>query len=151
MATAFSVLTAALLDALLAALPGAPALAGGRIYANRLRPLSAGQNTALIVRLDNSTAQEVVLGALDWNSKFSIECYARGATGSDAADAVDTLLSDAWARLASVDAAALGAIAITVDPAIEWQFDDGETPVTCAIISVGVQHRTPFATLTAWA
>lgn len=146
MSTAFQAIAAAIA----AALTAAPALAGGRVYANRLRPLPEGVATAIVVRLDKSAGSEQVLTALDWTSTFAIECYARGASGSDPADAVDALLQAAWARLAALDAAALGAMAIVINPAIDWIYDEADGPVVCASVGLQVQHRTAVATLTAW-
>lgn len=145
MSSAFKSLT----DALVAACLQTPALAGGRIWANRLRPVSTLQTTAVVVRLVQTRSAENMLGMLDWQTQFAVECYGRGTTGADPADAVDALLLDVWSRLASVNAASLGAMAVVINPAIEWQFDEAETPMACAIVSLLVQHRTPVAALVA--
>lgn len=145
MSTAFATLQAALL----AALTAAPALAGGRISANRLRPIAAGHSTAIVLRLDQSQGSEEVLGALDWQSVYTVECYARAATGTDPAAAVDALLSDVWARLGALNDATLGA-SISINPKVDWQYDDSDTPVVCAVIQLVAQHRTPRATLQPW-
>lgn len=146
MSTAFKSLAGILASVLTAA----PAVAEGRVWTNRLRVLPAVASTAVVVRQGDGRGTEVVLGALDWITAFSIECYGRGAAGSDPADAVDPVLEAVWARLVAIDAAALGAMSITVGPSIEWQFDDGETPMACAVVRLLVQHRTPVAALTAW-
>ncbi len=146
MTTAFANLQAALL----AALSSAPALAGGNIGTNRLRPIPTGQSTALVLRLDASEGTERVLGCIDWQTAFTVECYARGASSTtDLVAAVDTLLADTWARLAGLSFQALGADLI-VDPRIDWQFDDGETPMVCAVIRLSAAHRTASSTLTPW-
>lgn len=146
MSTAFQ----SVANGIVAALLAAPALAGGRVFANRMRPLPAGQSDAIVVRTEQSAARETVLGALDWGSQFVVECYARGSTGGDPAAAVDALLGDTWARLAGLNASALGAMAINVHAAIEWQYDEADTPVVCAAVRLLVQHRTPVATLNPW-
>jgi hypothetical protein len=145
MSTAFATLQAALL----AALTAAPALAGGRISANRLRPIPTGQSTAIVLRLDQAEAQEQVLGALDWQTAFVVECYARAAAGVDPQPAVDSLLNDVWQRLAAREAASLGA-SITISPKVDWQYDDADTPVVCAVIHLVAQHRTALTTLQPW-
>lgn len=127
---------------LMAALAANPALAGGHITANRLRPISASHSTAIVVRLDKTAGQEIVLGAMDWTTSYTVECYARAAGGADPGAAVDQLLVDAWARLCAIDAASIGAIDITMTPAIDWQYDDADTPMVCALIRLAVQHRT---------
>ena len=145
MSTAFAALQAALL----AALTAAPALAGGRISANRLRPIPTGQNTAIVLRMGRSKGSEEVLGALDWQTPFAVECYARAAAGADPQPAVDVLLSDVWARLAALNDATLGA-SISINPEIDWQYDDADTPAVCAVIQITAQHRTARATLQPW-
>ncbi len=134
-------------SALIAALQSGAALAGGRIYANRLRPIAAGQTSAIVVRLDQAQGTEQVIGTIFWVSTYAVECYVRAASGADPAAAVDALLMDAWARLAALDAAALNA-AITINPLIDWQYDDAETPVACAVMHITVQHSTSTADLT---
>jgi hypothetical protein len=146
MSTAFR----SVLAALVGALSAAPALAEGRVYANRLQPLPAGRASAVVVRIDQSASREVVLGALDWATRLSVECYARGQTGSDPAEAVDQLLQDTWQRLRALDAAQLGVMTVDVDSAIEWLFDELETPLACAVIRVTVLHRTPVNSVQPW-
>ena len=133
--------------ALIAALSEPTALAGGRIYANRLRPIAANQPSAIVVRLDQAQGTEMVLGSVDWSTAYAVECYARAATGADPAAAVDALLADAWARLAALDFTALDAV-ISINPQIDWQYDDAETPVVCAVMRLTAQHRTSLAALT---
>ena len=146
MSTAFK----GIADGIVAALLVAPALADGRVYANRLRPLPVGTSTAMVLRLEQSAARETVLGAHDWDSAYVLECYARGSVSTDPAAAVDALLAGAWARLASLSAADLGAMAVAINPVIDWQYDEADTPVVCASIRLQVQHRTPVVTLESW-
>jgi hypothetical protein len=141
---------ASIQTALLAALTASPALASGNISTNRQRPIPAGQSTAIVLRLDQSDGTEMVLGALDWNTAYTVECYARGSTATtEMVAAVDTLLAAVWARLAALTYEALGAD-IAVNPRIDWQYDDGETPLVCAVIRITCSHRTSRSTLTAW-
>ena len=137
--------------AIMAALSATPALAGGRVHSNHLRPIGAGHASALVVRLDQTAGSSETLGALDWATSYVVECYGRAATGADPADAVDGLLSSAWARLSALNPTGLGVSAVTVQPAIDWQYDTADTPVTCALIRVQVQHRTTTGTLAPWA
>lgn len=145
MSTAFATVQLALV----AALSAAPALADGRIHANSLRPIPAGHNAAIVLRLEQSAGDEQVLGALDWRTSFVVECYARAPAGADPSLAVDALLAAVWQRLAALDEAATGAC-ITLQPAIEWQYDATETPVACASIRLTAQHRSTTADLTLW-
>ena len=146
-ATAFC----AIQGALVAALTQAPALAEGRVYVNRLRPIGAAIPSAIVVRLDQASAAGDVIGTLDWVTSYTVECYARAVSGADPAESVDALLSAVWARLSALTPPGLGVAAITLQPTIDWQYDDAETPVACALIRISVQHRTVFADLAPWA
>ena len=135
---------------LVAALTESPALAGGNITANRLRPIPASQSAAIVVRLDRSEGQQVVIGALDWSTEYTVECYARAPGGGEPAAAIDQLLVDTWERINALDATALGATDITVNPRVDWQYDDGEAPMVCAVIGLTVLHRTIAGGMQAW-
>jgi hypothetical protein len=143
MSTAFSAITAALV----AALVQAPALANGQVSANRTRPIGQLHTSAVVVRLEGADSSEIVIGALDWTSRYAIECYGRGAAASDPAEAVDALLQRVWLRLLGVNPAALGVLSVNLNPAIDWQFDDSDAPYACAVLRLVVQHRTAVASL----
>lgn len=141
----------AILAALITALTEATSLAGGRVYPNHLNPIALESNTAIVVRLDQATAPDDTIGSQDWTTSYTVECYARAATGTDSAIAVDALLSDAWARLSTLAPAGLGVAAVTLQNTIDWQYDDAATPVVCALIRLQVQHRTSPTNLAPWA
>lgn len=130
-----------------AALASAPALAGQAVRLNHLRDIEEAVNTALVVRLGQTSGNEFVLGSLDWSTSYTIECYARVATGIDPALGVDALLAQVWSRLAALDAASIGAISIILNPQIDWQYDIGATPMVCAVFKLQVDHRTDISTL----
>ena len=139
--------------AIVAALTANPALASGNVLANTVRPMSAGINAGIVVRLMRSEAAQpqVIGGPFDWRTTFQIECLARAATGaSEPIAAVDGLLSSAWARLAGMAPGSNGVTDVRLDPAISWQVDDAETPLASAVISMQVSHITDTATLAAW-
>lgn len=146
MTTAFLAIAASIRAALAADLP----LADGRVFLNRLRPLPVGAVTALVVRLEQSRAQEEVIGAHDWDTGLVIECYARGTSDADPDDAVHALLVDAWARLAALDSGALGVMSIALNPAIDWQYDDADGAFVCASVRLQVTHRTLVFNLNSW-
>lgn len=131
---------------LLAALVATPALASGNVSLNRLRPIPATQNTAIVLRLTNTRANQEIIGSLDWLTTYAVECYARAAAGGEPSAAIDALLVDVWSRLAAINYATLGA-SIDIDPAIEWQFDDVDTPVACATFHLTAHHGTDSTTL----
>lgn len=144
MTTAHQAIATAIGDALRAA----PALAGGRVYANRVRTLPAGADSFVIVRLDRSMSQAAVLGVYDWTTSLAVECYARS-VGDDPAVAVDQLLQDAWARLAPLQIPDVGQMALVLEPLIEWQVDEADGGYVCAAFRLSIVHRTPTASLTA--
>lgn len=146
MSTAFR----SVLAAVVGALSAAPALAEGRVYANRLQPLPAGRASAVVVRLEQSSSHESVIGALDWTTRLAVECYARGQAGVDPLEAVDVLLQDVWQRLRSISAGQLGVIDVQLDSAIDWLFDELETPLACAVVRLQVVHRTPVSGIQPW-
>jgi hypothetical protein len=141
MTTAFLTLQTAIAAAL--------APTGVTVSLNRLRPIPTGQVAAIVVRLDQSTGEEAVLGMLDWQTSFAVECYTRAAAAADPAGAVDALFADVWARLSAINSGALNAIAVTINPQIDWQYDEADTALACVVIRLVVQHRTPFASLSA--
>lgn len=145
--TAFADLT----DAIVAALQLAPAVAGGLVMKNRLRPLPAGVSTAVVVRLDQpAQAIETALGAHDWATTFTAECYAKSTPMVDAEDAADALLDEVYPRLAGLSLVGLGVAQVAVQPSIEWQRDEEAAGMVCAVLRLTVIHRTYANTLTAW-
>jgi hypothetical protein len=139
MTTAFLALQSAIAAAL------APAIPLGSVSLNRRRPIPAGQSSAIALHLDQTSGDETVLGMLDWTTNFSVECYAKATAGADPAGAVDALFADVWARLSAIDAGALNAIAVTINPQLDWQYDETDASLVCVVTRLSVQHRTPFA------
>lgn len=144
----------AIQTALVALLTAAPALAGGNVKANTVRPIAAQHASGVVVRMLQSRADYPrVLGAgYEWQTSYAVECIARGANASaEPAATVDALLEAAWARIAVWQPAAnLGVIDVRMSPAITWQTDDADTLMVAAVISLTVQHRTQAASLAAW-
>lgn len=138
-------------QAVVDALKVSPALAGGRVFANRVRTVSAASDTAVAVRLERSTGVSPTLHATDWRTSLLVECYARGVAGSDPAAAVDALLYDVWSRLAALQGANLGGMDLGLEPDLGWDYDDAETPTVCATLRLTVEHRTPTNSLAPWA
>lgn len=141
----------AIQSAIVSALTSAPALSNVR--ANSTRPMPAGQSQAVVVRLVRSRANtpQLIGGPYDWTTDFQIECLTRasGATAEPAA-AVDTVLSAVWERLAGMTPSALAVLDVRMSPDIEWQYDDADVPMSAAVITLRVVHRTASNSLTAW-
>lgn len=142
----------AIQTAIVSALAAAPALAGGNVRANAVRPLSSSQPQGVVVRLvtSRSAGQQVLGGPFDWTTVYAIECLARASgAGADPVAAVDGLLEGVWSRLTGLDPVGLGAIDVRLQPAIDWQVDDAETAVVAATVSLQIVHRTAAGSLAA--
>ena len=140
----------ALQSAVVGALMASPPVAGGRVWENRRRPIQAGHSTAVVVRLDASDGEHVLAGLgapMRWSTTVVIECYARAAAASDPAESVDALLGEVWHRVAAVDLSSVGVLAVDMKPQIDWQYDDGESPMVCAVVRLVVLHQTDFDSL----
>ena len=137
----------AIAQAIAAALASAPALAGVLVFQNRLRPLQEDQARAVVVRTERAAGQEIVLGMLDWQTDYVIECYGRGATGADAGAAVDDLVQAVWQCLAAVNLSSFQVMGATLNPDIGWDYGDAETPFACAMFRLQILHRTAAASL----
>lgn len=147
-ATAFLQLRNALRDHLLIA----PAAAGGRVYAGRVRPIAQGEASAVNVRLSDATPGEGPLEFSDWQTVLYLDCCARGTPAGDDADtAADALLDDVYTRLydfvGSLPAQNVGVLDIAVDATVEWDAVAEDVPYTCASLRLTVQHRTPATSL----
>lgn len=137
----------ALVTSVLNALKAPTALAGGRVYANRLAPFPPEVSTAIVVRLVGTEQVPSPLGVADWQTTLAVDCYARGALATDPAVSVDDLLCTTWARLAGISADTLAAMQVSRAPGVEWQFDDtGGAPVAVATTTLRVLHRAPSTT-----
>lgn len=144
--TAFASITAAIV----AAFKVSPALANGVVDGNLLRPLSAANTAAIVVRQGAAKAQPLGQCGIEWLTVWQIELHTRGtasAAGTDPATTVDQLLSSAWQRLAALDMASLGVRQVNNDPAIEWGFDTADTRSATALLSVQIDHVTTADTL----
>jgi len=137
-------------SAIKALLLAAPALAGGRVVANRRRPMAAQDATQVFVYLEDAVATrgEIYGAPTDWRTRIRIECVARDTAGIDAdsnADALQTLVA---ARL--LTPGALGLLVSDIElQAIAWTEDEADTTVSAcqAIYSAG--NRTSGNVITA--
>ena len=129
----------------------AQALEGGgtSVFENRLRPVAAGKN-AVVVRLEQSSADRVVSGAKDHRTLYVIECYARTPAGLDPVTEVDKLLELIHPVLEGLDLSALAVMDSQLNAGTKWQFDDADAQLACAIVGFEVMHRTPANSLQPW-
>lgn len=119
------------------------------VQANRLRPIAAGKN-AVVVRIEQSTAKDVVTCAKDWRTLYIVECYAHARPGTEPLREADVLVSRIVPLLATLDLSALGVINTFGTGGIRWQFDDANDAMVCAMVGFEVMHRTPADSLNPW-
>ena len=142
----------AIQQAIAAALLAAPAVASGNVRQNATRPVASASTQGVVVRLAQSSAAtpQVLAGPYNWTTRFEVECLARASSGSaDPVAAVDTLLEAVWSRLSTLNTTGLGVVDVRMQPAIDWQLDDSETPVAAATVYLLVNHRTASTSLAA--
>lgn len=140
----------ALQTAVVGVLTAGPPVAGGRVWENRRRPIQASHATAVVVRLDASDGEQALAGVgapMRWTTTLVIECYARAAASTDPAESVDALLAEVWRRIATANLSSIGVMAVDMKPQIDWQYDDGESPMVCALVRLVVLHQTDFDSL----
>lgn len=136
-------------DAIVAAIAAVVGRYGVAVYPNRLRPIAVGKN-AVVVRIDQSGAQDIVTQAQDWRTLYIVECYAHARPGTDPAREADVLLSIVQPALGSLDLSALGVTRLRAGD-VRWQFDDANDAMVCALVGLEAEHRTPANSLQPWA
>lgn len=119
------------------------------VQANRLRAVPQGKN-AVVVRIEQSTAQDVVTCAKDWRTLYIVECYAHARPGADPLPEVDVLVTRIAPLLASLSLPDLGVINAFASGGIRWQFDDANDGMACAMVGFEVEHRTPVNSTAPW-
>lgn len=134
--------------ACVAALKAAPALAGGNVKANPVRPWPREVAQCVSIRLVNASRVSGDGCGDHWQLTLEADCEARGDTGTDPADAVDALLSAVSARLAAADLSAAGVIQRELDSAVAWQFDATDTPLAQASYRFALLVHTALDALT---
>lgn len=132
-----------LTDAIVAALQTAPALAGGRITRGRAVPMQLSAGTALFVRLANASGRPFTVkgDVIQWRTVVAVECAARASAAQDAHSAVDDLLQDVYARIATAPPAD-GSWQWDGEPEIHWQIDEADTTVGIAALILPIAHLT---------
>lgn len=134
-------------QAIVAALSQAPAVSAV-VDLNRRRPMQAASGIVVSQRSAEADAGGPV-GLIVWRSLIDVTAYAAGASADADADA---LMTAAWQRLAALDPASVGAMAITAEAsAIAWDFENlGEREAAIGF-SLTVLHATRAADIGATA
>lgn len=146
MSTAVMDLCVAIADALLLA----PAIAGGQVYVGQAVPLPEGQSEGVAVRPLRAVGQQPFAGddRTDWSVDVGVSCIARSDVATTGFAALDTLLSDVYARLAQA-AAVPGTDGWLVQPGLAYSFDEADSTIAQADIRLTVRLRTAAGTLAA--
>lgn len=133
-----------LMDALMASLVAAPAVAGGNIQRHRTRPVADGVQQAVSLRVLGSTPQPLAgLGApIDWITRIGIECIGRAGTDSTADQAAGPVLQAVHTRLCTDSALASAGFDLFPWPELSWDQEDLDERIGAVIAIYTVRHRT---------
>lgn len=140
------------IDRILAALKGAPAIAQGTVVEERTRPFGADTSEAVIVRFGASVPMqpEPLLGApIDWRTTLTIEHHARGDDRTPNGRASRRLAGAVYARLMA-DPTLGGAVESLSVPRLVADDAQGlDETFGCVIAQYTAQHRSQALTLDA--
>lgn len=133
-------------DAIVAALQADPPVST-HIERGRDSQIPAEWDDAIDIQFDGAEPHPgAIAGApVDWMTRISVDCYARGTT-ADGGAAVDALLSAAYARLAQ-DATLGGVVDDIGTPQIAAERDSLGQKTGWVRLLYSVQHRTTNSTL----
>lgn len=142
MVTTFSAIT----EAFVALFVAEPAISSN-IYRARDRAVPKGAITALSVQWDGAVPKPgVIKGApIGWDSRFTIECYARTTAGSPD-EAVDPLLLQVYARIAA-DSTLGGLVDNVGEPLLEAEYSAEGDRTGWIRMTYVVEHETENSTL----
>jgi len=142
MPTAFAAITTALVDLFEAA----PAIAP-YVFRARERAVPKSVTTAISVQWDGGVPKMgAIKGApVDWESRFTVECYARTATGMPDL-AVDPLLLAVYDRIAA-DTTLGGLVDNVGEPLLEAEYSAEGDRTGWVRMSYVVEHQTENSTL----
>lgn len=144
--TAFAQIATAVRDALLAT----PALAGGRVSLPLRRPVPPEYETYIEVRVAASQGVTAYAGRAaptTWESVLHIDVYARATASATADEAIDALLAAVHARVQSGSWGGLGVTTMGLNPRVDYDWQDGDTPQAHVTYQATVQHDTASASL----
>lgn len=102
------------------------------------------------VQLADAQGRPTLAGAsapMDWNTVLLIEVKARRAPGDEPDAWLDSAIQAVSQQLATLDAAALGALSIDLDPRWQWGTEPGTPPYARARRFLRIQHRTTGSAL----
>lgn len=139
-----------IVNAMVALLRAAPALADGGVHRSRGRAAGEGISAMVVVRKEASQPQQgpILSHPIDWLTSVAVECYARGSASQAPDEAADELLL-AVNDLIVADPT-LGGLALDVqEPRLTWDTDEQDKQLGCSTAIYTVLHRTRARTLAA--
>ena len=138
-------------EAMADALRAEPAVAGGRVFVGRARPIGADKPNAIVLRLERSMshAAETLDSRTSWSTLVAVECYGRSV--GDVVDAeADAVVEAVFARFD--ENSGLGGLVMDIEPlageTLSWDFEQMESNMTCITARFVVKHQTNGRTLT---
>lgn len=129
--------------AIVARLLESPALADGRVVANRRRPMAQAVDAQVFVYLEDAVATrgEIRGAPINWRTRIRVECVARDVAGVNADDAADALQTRVAARL--LVAPGLGGLALDTElQAMAWTEDEADNSLSACQAIYSVWHVT---------
>ena len=137
MSTVFAGVVGAMVQALQSGTPVSDYISRARI-----RPLAEEWQTAVVVRLQEAQFDRMAsFGApLNTDTTVVVECYARSSSLSPDL-AVDQIMQDTYARLAA-DPTLGGLVADCQPTGINFDFEQDQDRMGCALMTYVVRHRT---------
>lgn len=132
-----------LVDLIEADLQAGPAVAGGNIQRQGMRPLAAGTSEMVALRVVRSHGRPVMLSGeapLEWQTLVAVGCVARAAAGQAPDEAVAGLLAAVHGRISG--SAALAAAGYRVHPEhhLEWDQEELEDRIGAVTAIYTVRH-----------
>lgn len=134
------------LDAIVAALNTAPAVADGRIVTNPEVPMPAEHASDVLVTIDSIDGEQITVGGnpMAWQVRYGLTTRARGATALAVADA---LLDAVFARIQAT-AAPAGVEGWMIAPDVRTRYGFADTELVSMSMTLDVRLRTQPGTLT---
>lgn len=127
-----------------------PALADGFILKGRAIPLPPEKDQGIFVRLGRATGQAPFMSStkVDWDADVVVTLAARAAAGSDGETAVDELLMDVYARLATAPSPPY-TDGWVIQPSLVWDCDEADRTLGAAELRLRVRPRSAEGSLAA--
>lgn len=125
------------------------AIAPDFVSVNRRRPIPAAQGRGTVVHMGKTQGTEEPIGVICWTTPVSVDCYAKSSADECYAIA-DGLLCAIWEALAGLTLeTGNGPINVTLNPIVEWGYDELDTTIFVATLHLEIKHYTRTESLIA--